>query len=414
MTAPAATVKGPLAGTRVLDLTSVVMGPYCTQLLADLGAEVVKVESREGDSTRYVGVAREHGRTGTFLLLNRGKRSIVIDLQRPEGRAVCLELARRSDLFVHSIRPGAMQRLGLDYAAIKAVNPGIVYCNLLGFGRGGRYSGKAAYDDTIQAISGLAMLQAERGGTPEYVTTVVGDKVAALSAAYALMAAMIHRLKTGEGQEIDVPMFETTVSFVLAEHMTGSVFDPPIGRPVYARLTAASRRPIRTQDGYLSVMVYTDRQWTNFTRIAGRPELAVDARFSTLAARSANVAEYYALIESILMQGTCAHWLPLLEEGGIPSIRLNRPDDLLSDPHLADVGFFKSIETPADGKLRVFGSPLRLSATPPMVNEAAPGLGEHTCDILTEAGYDAGRIAELLDSGVVAQEPPRSRQGPHA
>lgn len=393
---------GPLAGIRVLDLTSVLMGPCCTQILADLGADVVKLESPEGDTTRYVGVAREHGRTGTFLLVNRGKRGIVVDLRRKEGKELCLKLMRNADVLIHSIRPQAIEKLGLHYGAAKAANPQIIYCNLLGFGRGGRYSGKAAYDDTIEAASGLAMLQAEQIGTPQYVTTVVADKVGALTAAYAVMAAIVHRCKTGEGQEVEVGMFESMTAFLLAEHLTGAVFDPPLSRPVYPRLVAASRRPFKTADGYISVMVYNDKQWNAFARIANRPDLADDERFATTAARSKHVAEYYEFIEAIIAAQSTGYWLEAFDQAGIPAIRLNRTDDLFDDPHLNDVGFFKFVDTARDGRLKLYGSPVKFSRTQAEFKAVAPDLGEHTREVLSEAGLRPQEIDELVKQRIVA------------
>jgi crotonobetainyl-CoA:carnitine CoA-transferase CaiB-like acyl-CoA transferase len=401
-------VSGPLAGVRVVDLTAMVMGPYCTQIMADLGAEVTKVESPAGDTSRYVGPSKTPGRSGMFTNLNRGKRGIVLDLQKPEGVALCLRLAAKADVVLHSMRKPAIDRLGLGYEAIKAVNPGVIYASLYGFGKNGRYSGKPAYDDTIQAISGLAMLQAEINPEPQYVTTVVGDKVCALSAAYAVMAALFHRERGGGGQEIEVPMFEVMSSFLLVEHIAGAAYDPPMGRPVYERTVTPNRRPYKTLDGYLSVLVYNDKQWQRFTSLANRPELAAEERFKTQTARSTNMAEFCGVVAGILADGTSAHWIELLERAEIPVARLNSMEDLYSDPHLQDVGFFESLDDPQDGALRLPQHPVRFSETPAGFTRAGPLLGEHTADVLRELGLSDADLQGLQASGAIRCLPPTS------
>jgi crotonobetainyl-CoA:carnitine CoA-transferase CaiB-like acyl-CoA transferase len=377
------------------------MGPYCTQIMADLGADVIKVESPAGDTSRYVGPTKTAGRSGMFTNLNRGKRGIVLDLQKPEGAALCLRLAAKADVVLHSMRKPAIERLGLDYPAIAAVNPGVIYASLYGFGRNGRYSGKAAYDDTIQAISGLAMLQAEINPEPQYVTTVVGDKVCALSAAYALMAALFSRERGGGGQEIEVPMFEVMTSFLLVEHIAGAAYDPPMGRPVYERTVTRNRRPYKTRDGYLSVLVYNDKQWQRFTTLAERPELAADARFITQSARSTHMADFCLVVADILAGRTTAQWLELLEKAEIPVARLNSTQDLYTDPHLQDVGFFKSIQDPHDGGLRLPEHPVRFSGTPAGFTRAGPLLGEHTAEVLGELGLSELELQGLEARGAI-------------
>ncbi len=401
MSQSAAKKPGPLAGIRVLDLTSVLMGPYCTQIMADLGADVIKLESPDGDTSRYVGPSRTKGRSGMFANLNRGKRGIVLDLRQEKGRDLCLKLAAKADVVLHSMRKPAIEKLGLDYAAIAAINPGVIYASLYGYGRDGRYSGRPAYDDTIQAVSGLAMLQAEINPEPQYVTTVVGDKVSALSAAYAIMAALFHRQRGGGGQEIEVPMFEIMASFLLIEHIAGAVYDPPMGPPVYTRAVTPFRRPYKTQDGYVSVLVYNDKQWRRFTELAQRPDLAADARFRSQADRSANMADFCTIVAEILAQRSSAEWLDLLDKAEIPCARLNRTADLYSDPHLADVGFFQTLEDPRDGKLRMPSHPVRFSATPAGYSQAAPMLGEHTEEVLRELGLGAAELDELEAGGAI-------------
>lgn len=401
MSQPAAKRSGPLAGIRILDLTSVLMGPYCTQIMADLGADVIKLESPDGDTSRYVGPTRTKGRSGMFANLNRGKRGIVLDLRQKRGRDLCLQLAAKADVVLHSMRKAAIEKLGLDYAAISAIHPGVIYASLYGYSRSGRYSGRPAYDDTIQAVSGLAMLQAEINPEPQYVTTVVGDKVSALSAAYAIMAALFHRQRGGGGQEIEVPMFEIMASFLLVEHIAGAVYDPPMGPPVYTRAVTPFRRPYKTLDGYLSVLVYNDKQWRRFTKLSQRPDLAADERFRSQADRSANMADFCSIVAQILAQRTSAEWLDLLDKAEIPVARLNSTADLYSDPHLADVEFFQTLDDPRDGALRMPSHPVRFSATPASFSRAGPMLGEHTEEVLREIGLGNAELDELEADGAI-------------
>lgn len=406
--------QGPLAGIKVLDLTSVIMGPYCTQILADLGAEVLKIESPEGDTLRAIPPARTPGNGACFRWLNRGKRSVVLDLKQAEARAVLLELAREADVFVHSMRPQAMARLGLEHAAFEALNPGLVYCNLHGFGRGGRYAGMAAYDDTIQAACGLAMLQGEMLGQPSYVASVVADKVCGLTAVYAIMAALLHRERGGTGQEVDVPMFETMASFMLVEHLGGQLFTPAMGRPVYARAASPARRPCPTRDGFISVLVYSDRQWQDFTRLTGRPDLEADPRFASLQQRSLHVEDWCnAVAEQIALHDT-RHWMERLPPLGIPAMPLNRTDDLFTDPHLQDVGFFAEVPDAQDGPLRMPRPPVVFRQTPSPTHPAGPALGRDTDAVLAGLGLSADQIQDLRQRGIigVAGTHPAAREGP--
>jgi crotonobetainyl-CoA:carnitine CoA-transferase CaiB-like acyl-CoA transferase len=383
----AVAAAGPLAGVRVLDLTTVVLGPYCTQLMADMGADVIKVESPDGDSTRYIGAARRPGMSGIFINLNRGKRSVVLDLKSGAGRAALLAIARGCDVFIHSLRPPAIARLALGYAELAAAAPSIVYASLTGYGRGGRHRDKPAYDDVIQAACGLAMLQAEQIGTPQYVTTVVADKVTGLMALSGILMALLHRERTGQGQAVDVPMLETMASFVLAENICGRAFDPPLGSAVYRRLTTPARRPYRTKDGWLSVIVYTDRQWQAFLRIAGRAELADDPRLATFNARTGHVDFLYALVEETIATRPTAEWIESLEAADIPVMAVVTTDELFADAHLAEVALFATLVTEGDGALRLPRSPIAMSVTPAPPLGPAPMLGEHTEDVLREVAH---------------------------
>ncbi|MEX3967864.1 CaiB/BaiF CoA transferase family protein [Paraburkholderia sp. EG286B] len=401
---------GPLDGIRILDLTSVMMGPYCTQVLADMGADVIKIEAPAGDTSRGVPPFRDSGTGSQFRSMHRGKRGIVIDLQKPDGLTAFMDLVGTADVVVHSMRPQAVAKLGIAYADLVAANPSIICCNFLGFGRGGPYAGGAAYDDIIQACSGLVMLQDELLGEPNYIPTVLADKVTGLTGVYAILAALLHRDRTGEGQDVDVPMFETLTSFVLIEHLAGQGFEPPIGRPVYPRVVTPSRKPFRTADGYLAVLVYNDKQWRRFAELAGRPELIDDPRYATLTARSNNVLEWNGTVAEILATRTNQEWMQLLWAADIPAMRLNRTDDLFTDPHLAEVNFFQLVDDPVDGTMRFPKPPVQFSRTPGGFDRAGPLLGEHTVEILREAGIDESRITAMLANGSIAQpeRPPRA------
>jgi crotonobetainyl-CoA:carnitine CoA-transferase CaiB-like acyl-CoA transferase len=396
------TGSGPLSGITVLDMTSVVMGPFCTLLLASLGADIVKLETPEGDVNRDLGPRREAGLSGTFIYLNHNKKSIAVDLRRPEGREILWDLIGRCDVLVLSIRPGGLERMGLDYEKVRARNPGMVFCNLFGFGRGGSYFGKPAYDDTIQAVSGLAMLQGEMHGEPAYVTSVFGDKVAGISAAYAIIAALYRRQQDGLGQEVDVPMFEVLVHCLLAEHATGHVFRPSLGPPVYKRPVSKHRKPFRATDGYISVIVYTQKQFKAFFSLAGRPEVVSDPRFCSFEGRTQNSEAYYQLLGDIIATRSCAEWESLLDEAEIPCAPLNSTASLYHDPHLAGVDFFREIADPS-GTLMLPSFPITFSRTPARLPATAPRLGEQGEKILEWLGYDPARIARFHEQGVIGQ-----------
>lgn len=405
------THPGPLSGLRVLDLTATLMGPYCTQILCDMGAEVIKVESPAGDTTRYLQAGHRPGMSAMFVNLGRGKRSIVLDLKREDGREALAALVRGSDVFVHSMRFDAIRRLGFCYDEVAGIRGDIVYANLYGYSRRGPYADWAAYDDTVQGISGLAMLQAEVSGEPRYVPTVMADKVAGLTAAYAIAMALFHRERTGEGQEVEIAMFETMVSFLLVEHVGGALYDPPTGDPVYRRAVAPQRRPYRTADGHVSVLIYNDRQWNRFVAIAGSPPPLLDPRFATFESRARNVDDVYAAIATVMASRPSAEWIRLLQEAGIPAVPLRSLKELMHDPHLEQTGFFVPAQT-KEGRLRFPGIPTRFSKTPGRIREAGPRLGEHTVEVLREAGLDQARISSLLASGAAVDgSAPPDRDG---
>lgn len=376
---------GPLDGVRVLDLTTVVMGPAATQILGDLGADVIKVEQPGGDSMRGIGPFRHAGMGPMYLQANRNKRSVVLDLKSPEGRGALLALAGSVDVIVSNIRPQAMQRLGLGYEAVSALHPGIIFCAAVGYGSGGPDAGKAVYDDLMQAASGISGLFRAIDGAPRYAPVNLCDRVVGLYLSIAIISALHHRLATGEGQEIEVPMFETMAQFVLADHMGGGVFVPPEGRMGYLRLLSRTRGPYATRDGHLSLVVYTDSHWRAFSRLVGVPDLlATDARFRSQESRTQNAEEVGRFLAGHLATRINQEWLVLLTEADIPASPVNDIDDLFDNPHLQAVDFFTEMEHPTEGTLKVPRFPVTFSKSPASVRRLAPGLGEHTQQVLDE------------------------------
>lgn len=394
--------QGPLAGVRVLDLTSVLMGPYATQIFADLGADVIKVEGPAGDTTRALPPGHDLTRGGMFLNVNRGKRSLALDLKQPAARAALLKLAETADVFIHSMRAQAMARLGLDYAAVKAANPKIIYANMYGFARSGPYRDYPAYDDIVQAASGLVDLQARlSGGAPAYIATVIADKVSGLTGAYAVMAALYARERSGEGQEIEIPMFETLVSFTMVEHLNGSVFDPALGPPEYPRVTSESRRPYRTKDGHVGVMIYTDKHWQAFFAALGNPGWSADPMFATMRSRTENISRVLGQLADVMETRTTAEWEALFRQAEIPAMAIASTQDLLTDPHLAVTGFWAERDTEA-GRLRFPGIPTGFMGTPGAIGDPGPVLGADSLAILTEAGFAQTDIDAMLATGAVS------------
>lgn len=372
---------GPLSGIKVVDLTSIVFGPYATQIMADMGADVVKVEPPAGDDARYISVGPEHGLAGVFVNVNRGKRSIVLDLRSDEGRAALRGLIARADVFIHSMRAKAIAKLGFDYAAVAAVNPNIVYTNCYGYGRDGPERDQPAYDDTIQGECGLAAVQQMLTGEASYVGTIVADKVAGLTALYATTMALFHRERTGEGQEVEVGMFETMASFMLVEHANGAMFSPKLGQAVYPRVVAPGRRPYKTRDGYISALVYNDRHWNAFVG-AVKPAWA-GPDMATLGQRAKQIDRMYGLLGDTFLERTTQEWLDLLRAIGVPATPLGTPDDLFDNAHLNAVGFFETVDSP-NGPITFPGVPASFSKTPGKVAGPAPTLGADTDAILAE------------------------------
>lgn len=394
--------SGPLAGVRVLDLSSVIMGPYATQILAELGADVIKVESREGDNMRHVGPMKNPGMGPIFLHANAGKRSIVLDLKHEGGREAALKLAEGCDVLVSNVRPKAMARLGLDYEAVKARSPAIVYVSCCGFDQDGPDAARPAYDDLIQGATGVPWLMQQYGAAePTYAPTTLSDRVTGLHAVYAVTAALYARSRTGHGQSVVVPMFESMAQFILGDHMAGLSFEPPLGTPGYARLLTPHRKPYATQDGHLCVLIYNDKHWRSFFAAIGQSGgLAADPRFATHGARAAHIDAVYAEVARILRTRTTAVWRALLDAADVPNMPMNSPADLLVNPQLRATGFLREAVHPTEGPLHLMTAPTKWSATPPARESApAPRLGEHTAELLREAGYSEATVRELLASG---------------
>jgi crotonobetainyl-CoA:carnitine CoA-transferase CaiB-like acyl-CoA transferase len=386
----------PLHGLRVLDLGSVVMAPLAGQWLADLGAEVIKVEPPGGESTRYTGPAAEPGMSALFLGLNRGKRAIVLDLKGPKGRDALLRLADTADVLMHNIRPQKMDALGLGEAALLSRNPRLVYATLHGFTRTGPYGGKPAYDDIIQGMMGLAEMVGRQAGAPAYVPSLIADKTTGLIGVIAILAALQMRERTGQGGGVEIPMFESMVAFNAADHFWGAHFDPPkAGGSGYPRLISPGRRPFATLDGHICFLAYTDRHWRSFFDAAGVPELADDPRFADIQARTRHTDVLYETAGHLIAVRTTQAWLDICERVQIPAAPLASLDALPENEHLKATGFFAEFDDPAMGRLRFPGVPVLFDGERPPT-AVPPRLGADTEDVLRQAGFSDAEIAALI------------------
>jgi crotonobetainyl-CoA:carnitine CoA-transferase CaiB-like acyl-CoA transferase len=390
---------GPLAGIRVIDLTTVVLGPFATQLLGDMGADVIKVESPDGDNCRWIGPSRTKGMGSYFAMLNRNKRSVVLDLKRPAARDALLRLVDGADVFVHNMRLGAAERLGLGYASLVARNQRLVYASASGFRRGSSKQDNPAFDDMIQGMSGLAALNAGPDGAPRYVPSVVVDKLTGQMLASMVGMALFHRERTGQGQEVHVPMLETMLSFLLVEHLWGAAINQPELGLGYPRMLTPHRRPYATRDGYISVIAVSDAHWGRLFEAMGHTALIEDPRFATIAARSDNVDALYSVLADGMRARTTAEWLSVLGALDIPCGPVNTLEDLLQDEYLQETGFFQQMRHPLDGEVTLTAIPAQFSASPPSVRRLWPALGEHTQEVLREIGCSDQEIRTIVDSG---------------
>jgi crotonobetainyl-CoA:carnitine CoA-transferase CaiB-like acyl-CoA transferase len=400
------TAMGPLAGIKVIDMTTVLMGPYATQTLGDYGADVIKVESPEGDVTRLIGPTRHPGMGPVYLNTNRSKRSICLDLKKPAGREAVLRLLKGADVLVYNIRPQAMARLNLGYDLVSALNPRLIYAGVFGFGQDGPYAAKPAYDDLIQGGAGLAHLMAVGGDdTPRYVPNALVDRIVGLTAVGAICASLVHRDRTGKGQRLDIPMFETMTSFVMGDHMGGLTYEPPLDKGGYARHLSRDRRPYKTADGYLCVIVYNDKQWNAFFEASGRTDLRDDPRFASFAGRSVNIDIVYGELARILETRTTAEWTELLIKADVPVMPMHDLEGVLSDPHLVATDFFPVVEHPTEGPVRSMRVPANWSDSKAEPERLAPRLNEHGEAILRDAGFSSDEIAAMIRDGVTVPAP---------
>jgi crotonobetainyl-CoA:carnitine CoA-transferase CaiB-like acyl-CoA transferase len=379
------------------------MGPYCTQILGDMGADVIKVESHAGDNMRWVGPYKNPGMGHIHLHLNRNKRSLVLDLKQPKGLEACMRLAERADVLVYNVRPQSMARLGLGYEAVKARNPRIIYVGAFGYAEKGPYAGRPAYDDLIQGIAGIPSLsQRQTGDLPRYSPVTIGDRSVGLHTCNAVLAALFHRERSGQGQAIEVTMFEAMSQFVLGDHMGGKTFDPPLGDTAYARLIAPHRRPYATSDGYLCVLIYNDKHWSNFFDAIGRGDLKGNPKYNSHSARAANIAEVYEFVAQTIAANTTAYWRALLEKVDIPFATMHTIDSLLEDEHMQAIGFFPEFDHPTEGRIRATAPVGEWSETPPSIRTLPAQLGEHSREVLREVGYEDTEIDRMLADKVTS------------
>ena len=395
-------MAGPLDGVRILDCTTVVLGPWAAQQLGDLGADVIKIEPPTGDTTRQLGPRRNPNMAAFYLGCNRNKRSMVLDLKQDEGRAALLKLAETADVLMHNYRPEPAARLGVSYEAFQKVNPRLVYLATYGYRADGPMGPRAAYDDIIQAGTGFTMLQTVVAGEPRFLPSIVCDKTSSAGVVSAVLAGLFERERSGLGQSIEVPMYESLVSFVMVEHMYGETFLPKIESAGYKRILNKERRPYPSKDGYFALLPYTDRHWQEFCTLIDRKDILDDPRFASLTIRLDNIEVVYATLAEICATRTNAEWVALLETSNVPHGPVNALEDLFDDEQLTATGYWEEIEHPTEGKLRAAGIPPRFSRTPPEIRRHQPNLGEHSVEILAEAGFSPAEIDALAANGVTA------------
>ncbi|MET4736678.1 crotonobetainyl-CoA:carnitine CoA-transferase CaiB-like acyl-CoA transferase [Bradyrhizobium japonicum] len=390
---------GPLKGIRVIDLTSVLFGPYATQILGDWGAEVVKVEPLSGDVWRYAGHFRNRGMSGQFMAVNRNKRSLALDLKHSGGKDVLRRMISRSDVLVTNVRPAALERLGFGYEGCQKTNPRLVYAVATGFGQNGPWAKRPAFDEIVQAASGLAS-SVGTDDEPTFVPSLIGDKVCGMMLAAAVSAALFRRERAGHGQLVEVPMLETVAAFNSIEMLGGHAFEPPIGPVGYKRMK--ERRPMRTKDGWLTMLPYSGDNWCDFFKAVGRPELIEELSVRDPVLLSANIDQIYARMSEIAPSRTTAEWEELLLELDVPHAAFTRLTALGEQPHLRAVDMFPDLDHPSEGRIRQARPSAMFSENPPGIYRAAPRLGEHSHEVLRELGYNDSEIAVLADCKAIA------------
>lgn len=391
-------MPGPLTGVRVIDLTAVLLGPFATQHLADMGADVIKVEPPEGDLLRLSGgvMGRDKSMGPIYMAANRNKRSICLDLKKPEAVEVLKGMIKSADLFIHNSRPAAIERLGLGYEDLKKINPSIIYAYSLGYARKGPYGHKPAFDDLVQGVSGAASLQSRvDGGPPRFMPSLIADKTTGLHLCIAVLGALYHRKCTGEGQMIEVPMLETLASFWLTEHLFGATWRPARGAMGYDRIINKFRHPFPTKNGYICALPYTDQHWIAFFELAGRPDLAQEKKFVDRIERPKHFSELYQVLDSLLKDRTTEEWLEMFDKADIPAMPVHTLEDLMDDPHLKATGFFTEREHPTEGPITTFASPLDFEKTKTEFRRHAPRIGGDGVEVLREAGLSDADIEKL-------------------
>ncbi len=400
-------MSGPLDGVKVIDMTMVGFGPYATQIMGDYGADVIKVEAPEGDITRGITPYRNPGMGHFYLMANRNKRCIVLDLKQPDARDVVLRMIEDADVLISSVRPAAMERLGLGYDACKSRNNQIIYVSLVGFGQDGPYAKRPAYDDIIQGMSGMAAMQGGREGPPRFVNASICDKIGSQFAVHATLAALFSRERTGKGQRVEVPMLESLVGFNLIEHQSGHAWEPPLGPAGYERSMVEYRKPYATRDGYVCVLPYNTKQWRSFFEIMDRPEMVDDPLITDPKTRSERIGDLYAMVAECVASWETDALLEALENGDIPNGRAVPLGELSEDPHLAAVGLFGSYDHPTEGRVQIPGPGVKFSDTPAGVRSLPENLGESSVALLREHGYDDAAIDAMLDAGATVDGTPR-------
>ncbi|MEE2931980.1 MAG: CoA transferase [Pseudomonadota bacterium] len=393
-------MPGPLDGYQILDLTSVIMGPFATQTLGDMGADVIKIESPNGDVTRQIGPARNVGMSALYLNVNRNKRSLVLNLKKKKGREILLRLSKSADVVIHSMRPKAMARLGLTYADFQITKPDIIYCGCYGFGKEGPYADRPAYDDVIQGVSALSSIMGFNTSEPKHVPALLADKTTGMAATQAISFALLHRERTGEGQSIEVPMFENMVHFNLIEHFFGAKFDPPKSEFGYTRILATERKPMKTLDGYISLMPYNNKHWQAFFAAFDRNDMLYDQRVTDATYRAEHISELYIIASDLVRRCTSDEVIKRLVSADVPCMPVNNLSDLLDDPHIRATNFIFEENHPTEGKLKSTAIPTHFSKSPGSIKRHAPVLGEHSVEVLSEGGFSRDEIDSFAESGI--------------
>ncbi len=393
--------EAPLKGIKIIDASSILMVPYCTRLLADMGAEIIKVETLSGDNTRYIGPSVNKGMAAVFLNINRNKKSISVDLKSADGRLIIYKLIKKSDVFVSNIRKASLEKLKLTHSDFNKINPKIITANAVGFSSKGPYAGLPAFDDTIQAISGMAAYQETYSDQPSYTSGATADKVTGLMLGMSILSALFNREKNGEGTELEVPMMETMVDFTLVEHLYGYNFLPPKAPPVYPRQSSPNRKPYKTLDGYIAVLPYSDDQWLRFFSIIKKENILKDPKFCSLESRNQNIDELYKILSEELKKRNTSFWIKNLREQDIPATKVNFPKDLFGDEHLERINFFKVQDHPTEGKLLYPSFPVEFNEDEISESLHAPSLGEHTKEVLTDLGYSEFEIESFVSKGTI-------------